>query len=376
MRKILVCIICMMLFVACASNGSKSSSSTSPTGSGSTPTPNPAAPPGNFLYSGSIEAIFLAWVNTNGNLSGQTQDARLQSNNDGSTQVKSTHGSFTGVLTNGQVSLIFGGFLGWSNTVTGTYDGTTLTLNLPTQNGGIGSFAFVPATNTDFNNAVSALQTTAGNANATVTTVLYQATADANATMTTQSQQQAVANANASVGNDLSTLQGYISDLNQAANFDSVFSAYAQTWQQMQNDYQTEVNDSRNGCGDGGSNYGTVQSDAGTVQSDEGSIQSDDGSYDSQKASIDGPYGNVQSLQATLKSDWQTLQQAVANNPSGTPGSNYSQSDIDQAIASGNNALSNADSIVQKAKQERATYDNEANDLNSKAQALPGKMGC
>ena len=86
--------------------------------------------------------------------------------------------------------------------------------------------------------------------------------------------------------------------------------------------------------------------------------------------------GNVQSLMAILKSDWQTQQQAVANNPSGTPGSNYQQSDIDSAITSGNNALSNTDGVVQKARQKRATYDNEATDLNNKAQAIPGQMGC
>jgi hypothetical protein len=50
-------------------------------------------------------------------------------------QVNSTHGSFTGILTNGQVSLNFGGFLGYANTVTGTYDGTTLMLNLPATGG-------------------------------------------------------------------------------------------------------------------------------------------------------------------------------------------------------------------------------------------------
>src|SRR2546429_4899587 len=135
----------------------------------------------------------------------------------------------------------------------------------------------------------------------------------------------------------------------------------------MQNDYQPEVNDSKNGCGDGGSNYGTVQSDVGSVQSDEGSIQSDDGSYNSQKSAIDGNYSNVESFIATLKGDWQTLQQAVANNASGATGSNYQQSDIDSSVASGNNALNNAASVVKKAKQTRAAYDGEANDLNNQA---------
>ncbi|MFL5624332.1 MAG: hypothetical protein ACJ788_01915, partial [Ktedonobacteraceae bacterium] len=144
----------------------------------------------------------------------------------------------------------------------------------------------------------------------------------------------------------------------------------------MQNDYQTEVNDSKNGCGDGNYNYGTVQYDAGSVKYDLGSIQYDDGNFDYQKTSIDGYYNGINQDIGNLKSDWQTLQQAVANNPSGTPGSNYVQSDIDNAITSGNNALSNANSVVKKAKDERASHDNEANNLNTKAQALPGQMGC
>jgi hypothetical protein len=102
----------------------------------------------------------------------------------------------------------------------------------------------------------------------------------------------------------------------------------------------------------------------------------DDATFGGQKVTIDAAYSPVQQDITTLKNDWQALQQAVANNSSGTPTSNYSQSDIDNAVGNGNNALSNADNVVQKAKQERATYDNEANALNNQAQALPGTMGC
>lgn len=370
MRKTLVCIAACFLFVL-ASCGSGQTSAT-PALPG-TVTPDSSAPPGNFLYSSSTEAIFLAWVNSNGNLSGQTQDAKVRITS-GVEQVSSTHGSFTGTLTNGQVNLNFGEFLGFSSNITGTYDGTTLILNFPTTGGGVGSFTFVPATTGDFNTVVSTLQTTAANNNATVTTEEAQATANVNATYTTQSEQQAVANANQTVANDISSLQTAIADLNQSANFDSVFSDYASSWKQMQNDYQTEVNDSKNGCANG--NNGTVQGDAGTVQGDEGTIQGDDGTFDGQVSTIDAPYSSVQQTIANLKSDWQTLQQAVANNPIGTPSSNYRQSDIDTAITSGTSAQSNASSVVKKAKQERATYDDEASNLNSQAQALPGKMGC
>ena len=366
MRKYFALIICALLLASCGSA----------TAHPGQPTPDSAAPPGNFLWVGTNEAMFLAWVNNNGSLSGQTQDARIQVDSNGNEQVSSTHSSFTGTLTNGQVNLNFGGFLGYSNNITGTYNGTTLTLNFPMTTGNIGSFTFVPATADDFNTTVGTLQTQVNNEQATV--AANQATADAaNAQATAiAGQQQAVTNANTAVHNDLSSLQGDISNLNQSATFDSVFSEYAKSWQQMQNDYQTEVNASKNGCGNGNYNYGTVQYDAGVVQYDLGTIQYDDGVYDYQKNSIDGPYGNVQQDIATLKNDWQALQQAVAQNSSGTPGSNYQQSDIDSAVGSGNNALNNADSVVQKAKQERATYDNEANNLNNQAQALPATMGC
>ncbi len=381
LRKLLLYMTaCLLLLLAsCGQGEANNISAPSSTVVVGTVTPDSSAPPGNFLYSSYTDAIFLACVNTNGSLSGQTQDAKVQFTN-GSEQVSSTHGSFTGTLTNGQVNLNFGGFLGFSSNITGTYDGTTLTLNFPTTNGGVGSFPFVPATNEDFNTEVSALQSTAANYNATVTTeevqAAAQATTNANATYTTQSQQQAVANANQTVAHDLSAIQSDTSNLNQEASFDSVFSAYAQTWQQMQNDYQTEVNTSKNGCGDGNYNYGTVQYEAGNVKYDLGSIQYDDGNFDYQKNNIDGYYNSITQDISSIKSDWQALKQAVANNPSGTPNSNYQQSDIDSAISSGNNALGNAVSVVKKAKQTRAAYDDEASALNDKAQALPGTMGC
>lgn len=366
-KKILVVLVaCVLLLTSCGAT-IRPATVTNPFSAGNTPTANPNAPPGNFLYTSSVEAMFLAWVNNNGALSGQTQDAQYGTDSNGNTIVNSTHSSFSGTLSNDQVSLNFGGFLGYSNTITGTYSNNTLMLQFPTKDGGVGTFVFVPGTSDEFNTAVSTMQTTANNTNAN-------AAASAATAAAVQSQQQAVTDANKAVSNDLSSLQSYVSSLNTDANFDSVFSGYATDWQSMQNDYQTEVNDSKNGCANG--NYGTVQSDAGTVQSDEGSITSDDGSYDSQKASIDGDYSNTQHFISALKSDWQTLQQAVANNASGTSPSNYQQSDIDSAIASGNNALDNAGSVVKKAKQTRATYDNEANNLNNQAQALPGKMGC
>ncbi len=374
-EKVLMCFICLLLLAACGSNGSKSSSSASSARSGNIPTPNPAAPPGNFLYSGTTEAIFLAWVNTSGSLSGQTQDARLQSNNYGSEQVNSTHGSFTGVLTNGQVSLNFGGFLGWSYNVTGTYNGTTLMLNLPTKDGSIGSFPFVPATSTDFNNAVSALQTTAGNDNATVTAAQYQATANANATITTYSQQRSVANANYNLGNALSQLN---SDANVLASFSETdtLNSYANTWKTMQNDYTTEQNDAKAGCGDNASNYYHVQSDAYQVNSDEYQMNSDDYQLSSDKNQYDSDMSAVQNDIQAVQNDWAKLQQAVANNPTNIPTAAYTSGDVNKSIQNAQNAEKTAQGVWQSAQSSASQYDQKASNLNSQAQALPEKMGC
>ncbi len=361
-----VCIAaCFLLMLASCESGPRSTATTfnqNHSATASVPTATPG--PGEYVYSSPAVAMYLALNGIpTGSVSGQLQLVQIVYDSYHGYSLESNHDSVSGTMQNGQVQI----YTQRWGTITGTYTDSSITLNIPLKNGGVGTFTFTPGSSDAFNTDVAQIQNSINGANTSATT-------STNATATTNSQQQAVSDANTAVGNDLSSLKGYIADLNQAANFDSVFSSYAQTWQQMQNDYQTEVNDSHNGCANG--NNGTVQSDAGTVQSDEGSIQSDDGSYDSQKASIDGPYGNVQSLMATLKSDWQALQQAVANNSSGTPGSNYAQSDIDSAIASGNNTLSNADNVVKKAKDERAGYDNEANNLNNKAQALPGQMGC
>lgn len=277
------------------------------------------------------------------------------------------YGSFTGTLTQaGQVNLDFGGFLGYTSNITGSFDGSTLRLTFPLQNGGLGSFTFVPATTDEFNTAMQNLQTQVNNVQATASAASAQAA-------TATAQQQALSQANTAVGSDLSALQSSINSLNQSATFDEVFSGYAKDWQQMQNDYQTEVNDSKNGCGDGNYNYGTVQYDAGNVKYDLGNIQYDDGNYDYQKQNIDDGENQIQQEITTLQNDWQALQQAATASGGET---NYQQSDIDSAVANGNNAINSANAVVSSAKKQRVTYDNEATNLNNKAQALPATMGC
>ena len=334
-----------------------------------TVTPNPNAPPGNFLWSSQTEAMFLAWVDDSGSLSGQTQDARIvtDQSNQSFQDVTSTQGSFHGTLTSSQVSLDFGGFLGYSSIITGTYDGTTLNLNMPTTTGDVDKFTFVPATTNDFNNAKSALQATVDSSNSSLSSSFAQATQVA-------SEQQAVSDANSQLGNALSRLGSDASTLS-SFSISSTLDSYAGDWKSMQNDYATEQKDAQAGCGDG-SNYGTVQSDAGTVDSDDGSIQSDDGSLSSDKGTYDSDLSAVQSDIQSVNSAWSSLQQAVANNTTGTPAPQYTAKDISDALSSAQSAEKTAKGVWQAAQASATQYDQEANALKQKADALPSSMHC
>lgn len=143
----------------------------------------------------------------------------------------------------------------------------------------------------------------------------------------------------------------------------------------MQKDFAQEHADAANGCGDNNTNYTTVQSDDTSVQSDYTSIKSDDTSLNSDKTSYDADVSTVQQDIQTVQSDWASLQQAVANNTSGTPAA-YTQHDIDNAIGNAQKAMSKANTTWQSAQQTATQYDNEAGALSKQADAIPGNMHC
>ena len=60
MKKILVALVaCSLLLTSCGAT-TRPATVTNPFSAGNTPTANPNAPPGNFLYTSSTEAMFLA----------------------------------------------------------------------------------------------------------------------------------------------------------------------------------------------------------------------------------------------------------------------------------------------------------------------------
>jgi len=329
--------------------------------------------PGGYLSTSNTHVLFIQWTNNNGQLSGQLQEVYISSSNP--MQVQQENEAITGTLNGSQVSLSISVF-GFTKTITGTYDGSTLTLVIPDQNGQLDTVVLQSATVDDYNKAAATFESNiAGQANQATATAQAQEIQAQNeqATATAlQSQQQAVTDANNALGSDLSNLKSETSNLANDTNFNSVFQSYAQDWQQMQKDYQQEQTDAQGGC----SNVGTVGADDGSIGADEGAIGADDGAFQAQEAPINNDISNVQQNIKTVQADWQQLQNAIAANTTGNPTAAFSSNDVNQAIQTAQNQLNNSQTALKNAQTKATGYDNEAKQLKQQADAIVANMHC
>ena len=113
------------------------------------------AAPGSYLSTSSTNVLFLQWVNNNGQLSGQLQEVYTTSDNP--LHVQQNNEAFTGVLNGSQLSLSISLF-GVTKTITGTFDGSTLKLVVPNQNGQLDTIILHPATVDDYNKAAASFE--------------------------------------------------------------------------------------------------------------------------------------------------------------------------------------------------------------------------
>ncbi len=156
----------------------------------------------------------------------------------------------------------------------------------------------------------------------------------------------------------------------------NTLSSYARDWQTMQKNYATEQKDAQAGCGDSNYNYSTVQYDAGTIDYDNSSIQYDDSSLTYDKDTYNSDLSAVQSDIQSVNSAWSSLQQAVANNTTGTPAPQYTAKDINDALSTAQSTEKTAKGVWQAAQASATQYDQEASALKQKADALPSSMHC
>jgi hypothetical protein len=289
-----------------------------------------------FLARGNTGVTFIQFVENNGQLTGQIQGVDIMNG-----QAHPYNETLTGTLNNGQISMSVS-FLGIAETYTGTFDGSTLTLNFPDSSGHLVSTTFQSATIDDYNKEVNSFETNiqatqTAEQNAEATAVVISATT----TAVSDEQQR--------LKYDLQNIGGAIQQLQHDTDFSNTLNQYSNDINQMQKDYQIEQNDASGGC----ANLNQVGVDDNSFQVDINPVQND--------------IANVTDFVQKIQQHWNNL---------GNQSPGVSQSDINNAVNNGNKAINQANANISDAKSKVSQYDNQANSINQQADALYNGMKC
>jgi hypothetical protein len=340
------------------------------------------APPDGYLSKTPTSVYYLQFTEQSGQLSGHLQG--IYETNATPPGEQTMNYPFTGVHVNNSISLTLTEYFFFHETLTGTFDGSTVVLQIPQSDGSLTSETFGGASNDDYNTAVNTLRTQVTHADvlyqnqqATATTAqdVHQATAVAlQATQQALQQQQlAVTDANQTLGNDLTTLQNDAENLSSFSE-QSTLTGYVNDWQTMQNDYGIEEKDAKQGCANG--NGAQVGSDLAQVNSDKAQLNSDDAQLQSDGTQYTSDITPVQQDIENVKADWKALQQAVASNSSGEPAPAYNTNDVNKAIHQASSDLSVIHTTLTNAQSQAGNYDQESSSLVTQATTLDNNMGC
>jgi hypothetical protein len=317
--------------------------------------PIPATEPGvtTYLCTFSNEDMLLQWSTSNGYLSGAYQDAGISGTapqeqvNTGQGHLGGTTSSSGGITLNIETATWYG-----------SISGSSVTLNVPQDNGSIQPVSCNQATVSDWNNAVGQLEGQVTSDNTIAFQQQAQASSAAAQQQAQQQQAQQVSNAQQSLSSDISTLESDATTLNNDTTLAGDISTMKSDYGIEQSDYQTEQSAS---CPTASGDAGTVSADGATVGSDLSTLNSD---IQVLKGSSD--VGGIQSDIAAVKNDVSTLQNLGAS-PSKDPSS---------ALAAGNKAISNANAAIGWANQQGSAIDGEAQHLATAALNWASQHGC
>jgi hypothetical protein len=326
------------------------SSADTPAAATSAATPaaaTPAAEPGvkSYLCAFTDGNMLLQWNSANGYLSGTYQDAAI-SGTAPQEQVNTNQGDLGGTTSgSGGITLNIG-----TATWYGTIGGSSVTLNVPQNDGSIQPVTCNQAGVSDWNSAVTQLRSQVTTDNNT--TLQAQASESASA-----AQAQQVSNAQQALASDVSSLQSDTSSLNTDTSLAGDVNQMKQDYGQEQSDWKTEQSDD---CSSVIGDADTVGGDADTVGGDLDTLNGDINTLQS---------GGIQSVQTDLSdvqtdlSNLQSLGVAPAMSSA-------------TASASGKQALTNAANAISWAQGQAKTINGEAQALATTAQNWANQHGC
>ncbi len=323
-------------------------------------------------YSNGVE--FVQWANSDGSLTGQRQ--LLYAPEEDPLQIRSENMSFTGTLSDSEVSLTFSE-LGFSSTWTGTLEGDTLTLTVPEQDGTLATRELYAATVEDYNQAAqefrrSVEQQAAEQAAAERTAAQQQYSAEQRAAEI-EAQQKAVEEADKGLAAALNGLESdtkILEDDIQVLNDE--LGLLAEELSTMQENYQR------------------LQQAANTSPIDCFAVQSEDyADYDLDIIRGDLDYFFTQ-VEETVRSDvarteesiesareaLSNLQAAVDASESGGAGPQVGAEDVDAAASEAREQIAATEAALDGAHKQAEALGQRAEQIHQDAKALVANAGC
>ena len=321
---------------------------------------------------------FVEWTDNKGMLSGTIQSAGPKSKT-GFGIVTSSAG-FTGIRADNRVTLTIPAGLGFATTLSGTMEGSILTLFIPNQ-GVTTPYPFRAATLTDYNRAVEMLKQDdaqrAAQARAPQATVDAQNQA-AQATASAQKRQYAaVEDANATLADALQRLSSDTGRLKRDANYESVLKTYNSNWAMMQAAYQ-KMTDSAAKKPLTCVQLSQVEVNLGQVEVAHGSIEVARGSLGVVQTAVDSDVRAVRADIQEVQNSFNVLQRAVASSEriEFAPTARYSTADVDKAVNVATDALATATNTAAQAKSQAGNIDNKAAQLLKDGRAFVATLKC
>lgn len=312
-----------------AAAGSPTTSTTAPTGQPASTQPGV----GSWICKfGDGSAMFFQWPTGTTSIDGSYQIATLTGTSPNQ-QVSTNTQSFTGTDEGNQITLALG-----TETVYGSLSNGHLALNLPQQDGTIGTEDCTASSTAGWNQTIAQMggQVSAGN----------QAAAT----------QQQDANDSQKLQSALANLQSDAAALNQNTGLGSDVTTAKSDLTTAQKDYQAEQTDD---CSTMSSDAATVASDLATVQSDQASEQSDVTSLNDSISSLKQDISTAQSAASAVASD-----------------GGSASSDLQSSIASADQAIHQANANIASANQQLQQLVDAAQQVSTEAANYASAHGC
>jgi hypothetical protein len=306
--------------------------------------------PGGYLAQSRGWVDFLEFTLTGTSLTGSLDAATLQ----GAT-VGHQHYAFSGVINGASITLTIPAGLGFQTSVSGEWQGSTITLSVPQQDGTLASVDFTPADTSKYNAAVDALQ---GQAQAA-----QQQQAEASASAAAAEQQQAADNALSSlaqtVSRDIAQLQSIGLDGDLTAAQHDLANEQKDVGAMRSDEQKTAAeSDPSMRCGDAS----MVQGDASMIEGDVSEVEGD-------QSSLNGDIASANNSTSKASDDLTKLQSAENDDPSYS-GSVPSADDVNAAVGAVRKLISQAtsamDGDVAQAKSTASSAQSEATSFDAK----------